>query len=241
MKLSFLSLLMVGSFATSAAMAANPEWDSATRLFNLGDYRSALSAFRKIAEKTPNEPTVHYMLGQCYKNTGNTRQAILELEWVSRATTNKNLKGPSDALLAQLRSAGAGTSAGTKSGAGSGSGKPDSAGSAGSAPSSAASAGGGDAPPGKDFIGDSSSQTISAAAKKGWVPCRGADCLNFGTNGWHHADMPGHPATDMWMDFTLDDGTHYSWTQKHIGDLIKQAKDIGPCPQCNGTGWIRGK
>lgn len=212
----------------SSAIAANPEWNEATRLYKAGDYKASLAAFRKIADKTPSEPTVHYMLAQCYKNSGNTKQAIVELEWLSKSFSDKKVKGPADALLAQLR----GTSA-TISGAG-----------ASSQQSNPGAAQGADYAPSKDFIGDSAAQTVSAAAKKGWSPCRGTDCLNFGTPGWHHQDVAGHPATDMWMSWKVEEseGTHTgSYNQLHIGDVIKAGKDIGPCPVCKGTGWVRSK
>ncbi|CAN5488129.1 hypothetical protein BH10CYA1_BH10CYA1_23870 [soil metagenome] len=218
-------LLIIATAAT--AIAANPEWDQATRLYNFGDYKGALTAFRKIADKTPSEPTVHYMLAQCYKNSGNTKQAIVELEWISRSTSDKRVKGPADALLAQLRpsSGGGATTAGAHS-------------------STSASAPGADFPPLKNFIGDSAAQTVGAAAKKGWAPCRGSDCLNFGTSGWHHEEVAGHPPTDMWMSWKVenDEGTRTgSYSQAHIGELIKEGKDVGPCPVCKGSGWVRSK
>ncbi len=220
MKFAWIAPLIIIAAATSA-IAANPEWDEATRLYKFGDYKGALAAFRKIADKTPSEPTVHYMMAQCYKNTGNTKQAIIELEWISKSFSDKRVKAPADALLAQLRPSG--TSTATTAGANNG-----------AAPA-------GDFPPSKDFIGDSAAQTISAAAKRGWKPCQGTECLNFGTPGWHHTEMAGHPATDMWMGYTLEDGSGYNFNQMHIGELIKKGKDVGPCPVCNGAGWVRSK
>ncbi|CAN5490768.1 hypothetical protein BH10CYA1_BH10CYA1_24110 [soil metagenome] len=111
MKLEWLISISLMASMTSA-LAANPEWDQATRLYNSGDYRAALSAFRKISEKNPSEPTAHYMLAQCYKNSGNTKQAITELEWISNSTSDQRVKGPADSLLAQIRS-GAGAGAAT--------------------------------------------------------------------------------------------------------------------------------
>lgn len=223
MKFAWIAPLLIVATASSA-ISANPEWDQATRLYTLGDYKGALVAFRKIADKTPSEPTVHYMLAQCYKSTGNTKQAIIELEWISKSTSDKRIKSPADALLAQLKpaSGGGATTAGAPS-----------------ATSAAAPAA--DFPPSKDFIGDSAAQTVSAAAKRGWKPCRNSDCLNFGASGWHHHEMEGHPPTDMWMDFTREDGSGYMYTQQHIGNLIKKGTDVGPCPVCNGSGWIRSK
>lgn len=219
----------------SSAIAANPEWDEATRLYKFGDYKGALAGFRKIAEKTPSEPTVHYMLAQCYKNSGNTKQAIIELEWISKSFSDKRVKVPADALLAQLRASGAGA---TTIG-GSSSNLPVAAGAAGAAAPAADSA------PSKSFIGDSASQTVSAAYRQGWVPCRATDCLNFGTPGWHHQEVAGHPPTDMWMSWKVEDSSGGvstgSYSQVHIGDLIKEGKDVGPCPVCKGTGWVRSK
>lgn len=214
----------------SAAVAANPEWDQATRLYNSGNYKEALTDFRKIADKTPSEPTVHYMLAQCYKNSGNTKQAIVELEWISKSTSNPRVKGPADALLAQIRASGG--TAGTIAGAVSPYQKS-------SVASTSSAAQVNDWPPSKEFINDSASATVSAAARKGWTPCRNTDCLNFGANGWHHAEMPGHPATDNWMQFTREDGSHYMYTQQHIGNLIQKGVDVGPCPVCKASGWVK--
>lgn len=222
--------------SVSSAIAANPEWDQATRLYSAGDYKGALAAFRKIADKTPSEPTVHYMLAQCYKNTGNTKQAIIELEWISKSTNNMRVKGPADALLAQLRP---GASSGMIAGATSTFQKA-SGGNSGAAPQSAAAAVN-DAPPSKDFVSDSASQTVSAAARRGWMPCRGADCLNFGTNGWHHMEVAGHPPTDNWMEFTREDGTGYHYSQAHIGNRVIKGVDSGACPVCNGSGWVKSR
>lgn len=103
MKELWLTSVLLLTTITSA-LAANPEWDQATRLYNSGDYRAALSAFRKISDKNPSEPTAHYMLAQCYKNSGNTKQAIAELEWITNSTNDKRVKGPAESLLAQIRS-----------------------------------------------------------------------------------------------------------------------------------------
>ena len=107
MKIAWLSPILLMATMTSA-LAANPEWDKATSLYNSGDYRAALSAFRKISDKNPSEPTAHYMLAQCYKNNGNTKQAIAELEWISNSGGDQRVKGPASALLAQIRAGGAG-------------------------------------------------------------------------------------------------------------------------------------
>ncbi len=101
----------------SSALAANPEWDQATRQYNSGDYRAALSAFRKISDKNPSEPRAHYMLAQCYKNNGNTKQAIAELEWISSATSDKSVRGPADSLLAQLKGSGSAAPSGASASA----------------------------------------------------------------------------------------------------------------------------
>ena len=122
MKELWLTSMLVLATVTSA-LAANPEWDQATRLYNSGDYRPALSAFRKISDKNPSEPTAHYMLAQCYKNSGNTKQAIAELEWITNSTSDKRVKGPAEALLAQIRSsAGASTGGSATASAGAGAG-----------------------------------------------------------------------------------------------------------------------
>ncbi|MBS1956005.1 MAG: tetratricopeptide repeat protein [Cyanobacteria bacterium SZAS-4] len=107
MKVVWLTSIMLISTVTSA-LAENPEWDQATRLHNSGDCRAALSAFRRISDKNPSEPTAHYMLAQCYKNSGNTKQAITELQWIISATSDRRVKGPAESLLAQLSASGGG-------------------------------------------------------------------------------------------------------------------------------------
>lgn len=216
--------------------AANAEWDQATRLYSSGDYRGALSAFQKIAEKMPRDPSVHYMLGQCYKSLNNTKQATSELDWVSKYATDPRIKSGAASLLAQMKGGGGGPIAGnTIPGAIS----PYNARQAASNATASAAAAKADAtPPSKALINDSVSQTVAAASSKGWVPCRNPGCLNYGTNGWHHAKKDGYPDSYMWVDFKCDDKSGY-WSQNHVGDLIKDCADAGPCPTCQGSGWVR--
>jgi hypothetical protein len=237
---------MTMTVACSAGFAANPEWEQATRMYNSGDYKGALVAFRKIAEKMPSDPSVHYMLAQCYKNSGNTKQAILELEWISKSSNDVRVKGAATALLAQIRpTAPAGLGA-TIPGAidpyGSLRGASSSAntGSASKSATATTAAKRPDPPPGKTFINDSAASTISAAAQLGWMPCRASGCLNFGTPGWHHGNFEGFAPTDMFMSYPEEGGAH-NYSQRHIGDVIKDTKDIGPCQACGGSGWIRSR
>lgn len=51
---------------------------------------------------------------------------------------------------------------------------------------------------------------------------------------------PDHPDSDIWLSYP---GMSYS--QNHLGHIIDsvngRATDVGPCPTCNGTGWIEKK
>lgn len=212
--------------------SANPEWDQATRQYSQGDYRAALNGFQKIAEKTPRDPSVHYMLGQCYKSLNNTKQAKAELEWVSKYATDPRIKGGALQLLGQL-GGGGGAHGGVATIAGAVS--PYSvAPLAGS--SSAANAA--PLPPSKDLINDSVAQTVSAAYKKGWVPCKGTNCLNYGTPGWHHEKVEGYPDSNMWQVYEKPDGKQWI-SQLHVGELVsKEGQRMGACPVCNGSGWV---
>jgi hypothetical protein len=257
---------------TVSALAANPEWDQATRLYNSGDYRAALSAFRKISDKNPSEPTAHYMLAQCYKNSGNTKQAITELEWITRATNDRRVKGPAEALLAQLNGGGGGVRAATVGQSSSdliltrGKTVPVMAGQAhienaispysvppggfqsGATVTSIASqstatkaAAAPDFPPSNAISGGSVAQSVSDAARKGWAPCRGQDCLTFAKSGWTHPEGEQFHAENMYMGFTQADGKLQYYSQYHIGHLIKEGKDVGPCPVCKGSGWVKSR
>ncbi len=305
----------------ASALAANPEWDQATRLYNSGDYRAALSAFRKISDKNPSEPTAHYMLAQCYKNNGNTKQAIAELEWITNSTSDRRVKGPAESLLAQLKSGGGGGGVRPASGTQSSSslilsrgapppsfsqyarvenaispysippggfqsganivggahtyrtaneaiaavkameanrGANSSANStvntsasstisttgvspatASSSARSAASAAE-ESPPPKELVGGTVDGAVSAAAKKGWMPCR-FGCLSFDKSGWVHHEGEGFEATSMYMPYPnpSDPALTQYFSQRHIGMMIKDAKEAGSCPHCKGSGWVR--
>lgn len=211
------------------ALAANPEWDQATRQYQQGDYKGALSGFQKIAEKMPRDPSVHYMLGQCYKSLNNTKQATSELEWVSKYATDPRIKNGAAALLGQLQ-AGSGTSGAVIPGAVS----PYTANKAG------ASAQPVEYPPRKELINDSVAQTVSAAYQKGWIPCKGSECLTLGKPGWHHEHIEGYPDSMQWMSYTKDDGSTQWLSYLHIGELVsKNGIRKGDCPACHGSGWIK--
>lgn len=271
MKVVWLTSIMLISTVTSA-LAANTEWDQATSLYNSGDYRAALSAFRRISDKNPSEPTAHYMLAQCYKNSGNTRQAITELEWITRATNDRRVKGPAEALLAQLNASGGGGAVHAASAGPSSSdliltrGKrvPTMAGQAhiegaispysvppGGFTSGATLSGGPgfsgvkaapiDLPPGNGLVGGSVAQSVSDAARKGWSPCRGQDCLTFAKSGWTHPEGDQFHAENLYMGFPTPDGHTQYYSQFHIGHLVKDGKDVGACPVCKGSGWVRSR
>ncbi|MDR3613658.1 MAG: tetratricopeptide repeat protein [Candidatus Obscuribacterales bacterium] len=207
------------------ALAANPEWQQATGLYASGNYSGALSAFRKLAEKSPRDASIHYMIGQCYKGLNKLQQANSEFDWVSKYAPDAQTKAMAKAMLGQMPS-----SAGTPST------------SASAAPVALNAVGVEPAP--NAFVNDSAEQTIAVAARKGWIPCSGG-CLNYRTPGWHHQHVDGHPETDMWMSYPNSVNTQF-YSQYHIGHMIKEfpdkaAEDTGACPRCNGTGWVRAK
>jgi hypothetical protein len=200
----------------SLVVAANDtNWDAAVNLYKTGDYSHALPVFQKMAE-TSSSPSVHYMLGQCYKNLNKLPQAKLELDWVAQYSTDSKTKALAQAALTQMQpNAGAGAPA----------------------------TGGSKNSPPTGIINDSISQTVAFARQNGWRPCPGR-CLNYSKSGWQHRDVPGHASTDYWMSYKRDDGGEQSYNQHHIGHIIKEspgqpATDTGPCPLCNGTGWVR--
>lgn len=283
MKSVWLTSLVWVTTAVSA-LAANPEWDQATRLYNSGDYRAALSAFRKISDKNPSEPTAHYMLAQCYKNSGNAKQAIAELEWITNSTSDRRVKGPAESLLAQLKGGGGGGgvhAAGSQSSS-------DAIRTRGAAPpsfsqyarvanaispysippggfNSGATITGGmgaktyrtaaeaiaavkansaaaanEYPPGKELVGGTVSGAVSAAAQKGWVPCR-FGCLSFDKPGWVHHEGEGFEATSMYMGYPTEGGGTQFFSQRHIGSMIKNGKEDGACPHCKGSGWVKSR
>lgn len=92
------------------------------------------------------------------------------------------------------------------------------------------------------LVDDSVPKTVQVAAERGWVPCPG-NCLKLATPGWHHQSVEGHPDTDIWFSFRAPNGWA-AYSQNHIGHIIrtysdKPAEDVGVCPTCNGTGWVR--
>lgn len=95
----------------------------------------------------------------------------------------------------------------------------------------------GPTPPSKALLNDSVSYTVSEAYKKGWVPCKGTDCLNYGTPGWHHEKVEGFPDSNMWQVYKIEDGKQWI-SQLHVGELVKDGKRLGACPVCHGSGWV---
>jgi hypothetical protein len=90
------------------------------------------------------------------------------------------------------------------------------------------------------LVNDSITETIAAAAKKGYKPCTNFNCCNYSKKGWHHRRTPGYPDSYVWLDYP---GMSYS--QNHVGHIVQtvngRAADVGECPTCNGTGWIEKK
>lgn len=75
----------------------------------------------------------------------------------------------------------------------------------------------------------------------GQVDCPGP-CLKLDRGVWVHLDVAGHPASDLWQKFYLNDGSYQAYNQNHVGHVIAmengQAVDTGPCRICGGTGKV---
>lgn len=94
--------------------------------------------------------------------------------------------------------------------------------------------------PSNALINDSVTETIIDAAKKGYKPCDNAKCMNYSKKGWHHMRTQNHPDSDIWLCYGS-----MSYNQNHLGHLIDSSSgkplDVGPCPKCDGTGWLEKK
>ncbi len=94
--------------------------------------------------------------------------------------------------------------------------------------------------PSNALINDSVTETIINAAKKGYKPCDNAKCMSYSKKGWHHMRTQNHPDSDIWLCYGS-----MSYNQNHLGHLIDSSSgkplDVGPCPKCDGTGWIEKK
>jgi len=85
------------------AFSANPEWQQATGLYTGGNYSAALSVFRKLAEKSPRDASIHYMIGQCYKGLNKPQQASSEFDWVSKYAPDAQTRAMAKAMLVRFR------------------------------------------------------------------------------------------------------------------------------------------
>lgn len=79
LRISLYILAVLGSFGVAFAGPL----DEARRLYNNGDYHSAVEHLRKIIKKTPKDGNAHYYLGLSYQALGNekaARESLLEAE-----------------------------------------------------------------------------------------------------------------------------------------------------------------
>jgi hypothetical protein len=76
-----------------------------------------------------------------------------------------------------------------------------------------------------------------ANCPNGTVECPN-NCLKREAEGWRPMDVPGHPPTDIWMQFMDVSGRRVAFNQNHIGHVIQpvngQYTDTGVCPVCRG-------
>lgn len=218
--ISLLALALVLTTSTSG-FAASSAWDRAMQLYQKGNYSGALSELKAISSAGADNPSVHYLIGMCYKNLGKPDQARLELVWVASYAIDANTREMAKTALKQVGTVprlGVGAASATLPTTGS--------------------------PPAKVLINDSVSQTIRAADKNGWRPCPGK-CLNVNTPDWHHEHVDGHADTENWHTFPRSKSPHMA-TTAHWGEVFEEAADgtaisKGACPTCGGTGWIRSK
>jgi hypothetical protein len=215
-------LAVVCTFVSSSGLLAfdGNAWQLASAAYNRGDYHKSLTLLERLRS---NDPSVHFLMGMCYKRLGQSDAARRQLQWCSSYADEK----VREMAQQELGSLGSRTSSGGH------------AASKENQPTATS--------PPRDFINDSASATVNAAARAGWRPCNGG-CLTFATSGWHHEKMNGFADSDQWMKYpyTQADGTAswYAYSQRHIGHIIKTfpnkpAEDQGPCPVCKGVGWIR--
>lgn len=222
---SGIMCVLLVSLGSGASAGTIPGFAEANDFYNRGDYAKAEAQYRKLAEKYANDASVHYMLGMCYSKMGKLVPARNELTWVASYSMDPKIKQYAAASLARLGSTPAAAPAvSSKSGGGTAHGAPTS-------PFDPI-----DAPP-RNLINDSVSETVRVAAERGWKPCPGK-CLKLSTPGWHKQEEKGHPPSDNWFTFHDGGGTN-SFSQYHAGHLIENGKDIGPCPNCGGNGWVR--
>jgi tetratricopeptide (TPR) repeat protein len=68
-------------------------FEKANQLFNEEKYEEAIAAYQEFLEKNPEIFQVHFSLGNCYKELGNTEQALQEYQLVLEKTdAEKDLK-----------------------------------------------------------------------------------------------------------------------------------------------------
>jgi len=61
-------------------------FEKANQLFNEEKYEEAIAAYQEFLEKNPEIFQVHFSLGNCYKELGNTEQALQEYQLVLEKT-----------------------------------------------------------------------------------------------------------------------------------------------------------
>jgi len=76
-------------------------FEKATQLFNEEKFEEAIASYQEFLEKNPEIFQVHFSLGNCYKETGDTEQALKEYQIVlEKADPEKDLKLRAKALAA---------------------------------------------------------------------------------------------------------------------------------------------
>ncbi len=96
--------------AVAALAAADPKagaadlYEQGRLAYNAGDMATALKLFEQSVAGNPDFPRVHYMLGMCYINQGDTAKAKQELEtFIATASADDPDLGTAKEMLAYLK------------------------------------------------------------------------------------------------------------------------------------------
>jgi hypothetical protein len=100
--LSSLPLLLVVLAAPTATLSRQ-HFERARRWFAQHDYRRALDEFTAAAESAPTElPDLWFDIGQCHRNLGHNRQAVLAFDRYLALATDAGDRAKVQALVTQI-------------------------------------------------------------------------------------------------------------------------------------------
>ncbi|MDB6093631.1 MAG: hypothetical protein JWM32_1193 [Verrucomicrobia bacterium] len=80
--------------------------------------------------------------------------------------------------------------------------------------------------------------TCKAGCVHGVRDCPGP-CLKLTSGTWIHMPVAGHPDSDWWQKFYMEDGRYQAWNQHHLGEVVEMRNGTptiaGRCAMCKGT------